>query len=178
MKFSKNFNNKKCAPKIIFFNEFFFLERFGYFLTLKVRILPFLTTFAQLSARLKTFLGSWLLVLGIKKGLVKCATVCVKSVVILPLMCAQSLALWVDLILKGLFWWHNSKVEKILNSDLEYFDFFGFTKLVSVKVEKILKGSLDSIPSPSVKVQIMSGKGVKAKHCWMLSTNFWIQKIC
>ena len=43
-----------------------------------------------------------------------------------------------------------------------------------VKVEKILKGILDSIssPSPSVKIQIMGGKGVKAKHCWMLSTNF------
>ena len=27
--------NKKCAPKIIFFNEFF-LERFGYFLTKKI----------------------------------------------------------------------------------------------------------------------------------------------
>ena len=26
------------------------------------------------------------------------------------------------------------------------------------KVEKILKGSLDSIPSPSVKIQIMGGK--------------------
>jgi hypothetical protein len=52
-------------------------------LTLKVRILPFLTTFAQLSARLKNFLGGWLLVLGIKEGLVECATVCVKSVVIL-----------------------------------------------------------------------------------------------
>ena len=52
-------------------------------LTLKDRILPFLTTFAQLSARLKNFLGRWLLVLGIKEGLVKCATVCVKSVVIL-----------------------------------------------------------------------------------------------
>jgi hypothetical protein len=53
---------------------------------LKVRILPFLTTFAQLtelSARLKNFLGGWLLVLGIKEGLVECATVCVKSVVIL-----------------------------------------------------------------------------------------------
>ena len=52
-------------------------------LTLKVRILPFLTTFAQLSARLRNFLGGWLLVLGIKEGLVECATVCVKSVVIL-----------------------------------------------------------------------------------------------
>ena len=49
----------------------------------KVRILPFLTTFAQLSARLKNFLGGRLLVLGIKEGLVKCATVCIKSVVIL-----------------------------------------------------------------------------------------------
>ena len=42
------------------------------------------------------------------------------------------------------------------------------------KVEKILKGRLDSIssPSPSVKIQIMGRKGVKAKHCWVLSTNF------
>ena len=51
------------------------------------------------------------------------------------------------------------------------------------KVEKILKGSLDSIPSPSpsVKSQIMGGKfawGVKAKHCCTLSTNFWKQKFC
>ena len=52
-------------------------------MTLKVRILPFLTTFAQLSARLKNFLRGWLLVFGIKEGLVECATVCVKSVVIL-----------------------------------------------------------------------------------------------
>ena len=42
-----------------------------------------MTTFAQLSARLKNFLRGWLLVLGLKKGLVECATVCVKSVVIL-----------------------------------------------------------------------------------------------
>ena len=55
-------------------------------MTLKVRILPFLTTFVQLSARLKNFLGGWLLVLGIKEGLVECATVCVKSVVILNSM--------------------------------------------------------------------------------------------
>ena len=52
-------------------------------MTLKVRIWPFLTTFAQLSERLKNFLRGWLLVLVIKEGLVKCATVCVKSVVIL-----------------------------------------------------------------------------------------------
>ena len=50
---------------------------------MKVRILPFLTTFAQLSARLKNVLGGWLLGLGIKEGLAECATVCVKSVVIL-----------------------------------------------------------------------------------------------
>ena len=43
----------------------------------------FLTTFAQLSARLKNFLMGWLLVLGLKEGLVECAIVCVKSVVIL-----------------------------------------------------------------------------------------------
>ena len=38
------------------------------------------------------------------------------------------------------------------------------------KVEKILKGSLDSISSPSlsVKIQIMGGKNIKAKHCWLL----------
>ena len=48
-------------------------------MTLKVRILPFLTTFAQLSARFKNFLGGWLLVLGIKEGLVECAAMCVKS---------------------------------------------------------------------------------------------------
>ena len=73
----------------------FFLEIFGYFwprkLTLKVRILPFLTTFAQLSTRLKNFLRGWLLVLGLKEGLVECATVCVKSAVILGMV---SLSCW------------------------------------------------------------------------------------
>ena len=46
------------------------------------------------------------------------------------------------------------------------------TLSLHIKVEKIYEDSLDSIPSPSVKIQIMGGKGVKAKHCWMLSTNF------
>ena len=55
-------------------------------MTLKVRILPSLTSFAQLSARLKNFLWGWLLVLGLKEGSVECATVCVKSVVILMCM--------------------------------------------------------------------------------------------
>ena len=50
---------------------------------MKVRILPFLTTFTQLTARLKNFLRGWLLVLSLKEGLVECATVCVKSEVIL-----------------------------------------------------------------------------------------------
>ena len=40
-------------------------------------------TFAQLSVRLKNFLRGWLLALGLKEGLVECATVCFKSVVIL-----------------------------------------------------------------------------------------------
>ena len=46
--------------------------------------------------------------------------------------------------------------------------------IIITKVEKNLKGRLDLIPSPSrsVKIQIMVGKGEKAKHCWMLSTNF------
>ena len=42
-----------------------------------------MTAFAQLSTRLKNFLRGWLLVLGLKEGLVEYATVCVKSVVIL-----------------------------------------------------------------------------------------------
>ena len=49
------------------------------------------------------------------------------------------------------------------------------------KVKKILKGSLDLISSPSVKIQIMSGKfdwGVQAKHCWALSTNLLYSKVC
>ena len=45
--------------------------------------MTFLTTFAQLRARLNNFLGGWLFALGIKKGLVECAAVCVKSVVLL-----------------------------------------------------------------------------------------------
>ena len=54
-------------------------------LTLKVGILPFLTTFTQLTARLKNFLRAWSLILGLKESLVECATVCVKSEVILTI---------------------------------------------------------------------------------------------
>ena len=39
--------------------------------------------FTQLNARLKNFLSGWLLVLGLKECLVECATLCVKSEVIL-----------------------------------------------------------------------------------------------
>ena len=51
------------------------------------------------------------------------------------------------------------------------------------KVEKILKGSLNSIssPSPSLKIQIMDRKfayGVKAKHCLAMSTNLLFSKVC
>ena len=38
-----------------------------------------MTTFTQLTARLKNFSRDWLLVLGQKEGLVDCATVFVKS---------------------------------------------------------------------------------------------------
>ena len=47
----------------------------------------------------------------------------------------------------------------------------------TIKVEKFLNCSLDSIPSPSplVKIQIMGGKDIKAKHCWVLSANFTLR---
>ena len=45
--------------------------------------MQFLTTFTQPTTRLKFFLRGWLLVLGLNEGLVECATVCVKSEVIL-----------------------------------------------------------------------------------------------
>ena len=45
-------------------------------------------------------------------------------------------------------------------SDFKLEDFYAGTRKFEVKVEKILKGSLDSIPSPSPsgKIQIMGGK--------------------
>jgi hypothetical protein len=42
-------------------------------------------TFTQLIARLKNFLRGWLLVLGLKECLVECATLYVKSEVILTM---------------------------------------------------------------------------------------------
>ena len=52
-------------------------------LTLKGRILQFLTMFTQLNAKSKKFLWGWLLASSIKDGPVKCAKVWGKSVVIL-----------------------------------------------------------------------------------------------
>ena len=85
LKFSKTVNNKKCVLKMIIFegkkndSDNFWHRK----LSLKVRIMQFMTTFTQLTARLKNFLRVWLLVLGLKEGLVECATVCIKSKVIL-----------------------------------------------------------------------------------------------
>ena len=68
---------------MIFFNEKKLQKDWDNFcyrkLTLNVRILHFLTTLA----RLKNFLRGWLLVLGLKEGVVDCAIGCVKSEVIL-----------------------------------------------------------------------------------------------
>ena len=50
----------------------------------------------------------------------------------------------------------------------------------SYKVEKILKGSLDSIPCKR-KFKLWVGKfawGSKAKHCWVMLTNFLFSKFC
>ena len=53
-----------------------------------------LTTFTQLTTRLKNFLRGWLLILGLKEGLVECATVCVKSEVILILKARKARKSW------------------------------------------------------------------------------------
>ena len=50
---------------------------------MKARILHFLTTFTQLTARLKNVLMGWLFVLSLKESLIECATVCIKSEVTL-----------------------------------------------------------------------------------------------
>ena len=50
---------------------------------MKVRILQYVVTFTQLTARLKNVLIGWLLGLGLNESLEECAAVCVKSQVIL-----------------------------------------------------------------------------------------------
>ena len=52
-----------------------------------------MTTFTQLTSRLKNFLRGWLLVLGLKECLVECATMCVKSEVMLWRHCCHHLLL-------------------------------------------------------------------------------------
>ena len=50
--------------------------------------------------------------------------------------------------------------------ELGYLSKKNISKIENDKVEKILKGNLDSIPSPSLKIQIMGGKvylGCKGK---------------
>ena len=49
---------------------------------------------------------------------------------------------------------------------------------LTVFLEKILKGSLDSIPSPSVKILIMCGKVCLRCKGKTLLTNFCKQKVC
>ena len=44
-----------------------------------------------MTTRLKNFLRGWLLVLSLKEGLVECATVCVKSEVILTFVLQKQL---------------------------------------------------------------------------------------
>ena len=58
--------------RLHFFNNFIFYNN-----------VQFLTTFIQANARLKNFLRGWLLVLGLKRCLVECPTMYVKSEVIL-----------------------------------------------------------------------------------------------
>ena len=60
------------------------IERLGSFLTWKIDFeSQNFAIFDNFCSRLTDFLGGWLLVCGIKEGMVECATVCVKSVVIL-----------------------------------------------------------------------------------------------
>ena len=47
------------------------------------KVLENFKIFAQVNSRLMEFLMGWLVVLGLKKCLVECATVCIKSEVIL-----------------------------------------------------------------------------------------------
>ena len=78
---------------------------------------------------------------------------------------------WGQRICKYFVW----KLQNRKKSSFKYLKVF----MQIVKVEKISKGSLDSIPSPSTSRKV--GRftwGVKAKHCWVLSTNVWKQKVC
>ena len=86
--------------KILTFKVNFLFQKFCYWHFLitsilkSLSLLKFLMTFTQQTARLKNFSVDRLLVLGLKEGLVECATVCVKSEVIL-----QPLYGWIPWIL-------------------------------------------------------------------------------
>ena len=67
----------------------------------------FLTTFTQLTARIKNFLMDWLMVLGLNEGLAECATLCLKSWVILTCSRVYGTS-WVD---RWQLTWHLSLYE-------------------------------------------------------------------
>ena len=70
--------------------------------------------------------------------------------------------------------------EVVLNNMI-LFKYSGLLKLSFpfYKVKQILEDSLDSIPSPSVKIQIMGGKvGLRCKGKTLGIVNFFVQKVC
>ena len=92
-----------------------------------------------------------------------------------PLFCASWAPLWDTLLMMMLSSSKRSQRVKIFSDILFY--------AMIIKVEKILKSSLNSIQSssPSMKIHTMRGKfawGVKAKHWWSLPTKFRRQKVC
>ena len=87
----KNYPNlykKIFIEKYHFRGTFFVIDIFWklQFLNHFIFYFQFLTTFTQVTTRLKNFLRRWLLVLGLKECLVKCATMCPKSEVILIIL--------------------------------------------------------------------------------------------
>ena len=71
--------------------------------------------------------------------------------------------------------------DELAKTFLEKSSFLPHVLDLTSKVEKILKGGLDSTPSPSpsLKIQIMGGKvcsRCKGKHCWALTINFLFSK--
>ena len=76
----------------------------------------------------------------------------------------------------------NCLVDQIAIIDLNEALLFEYFPPLSDKVEKILKGSLDSIPSPSplVKIQTMGGKVClcKGKRLLGVVNKFFVLKVC
>ena len=77
-KFIKEYDFKGILFVVDIFWKLQFVDHFIFY-----NDVQFLMTFTQLKARLKSFLNGWLLVLGLKEGLVECATSCIKSEVML-----------------------------------------------------------------------------------------------